>query len=167
MNFIVAVTEDWGIGIKGGLLLSIPEDMQFFRRKTMGAAVVMGQTTLESFPGGKPLRDRRNIVLSDDPNYEVPGATVVHSLEEARDVLRPFDKDKVFVIGGASIYTLFLPFCQYAYITKMAVKMEADRYIPNLDELPEWSVEEESEEREYEGVRFKFLRYANADVQPL
>ena len=167
MNFIVAVTEDWGIGIKGGLLLSIPEDMQFFRRKTMGAAVVMGQTTLESFPGGKPLRDRRNIVLSDDPNCEVPGATVVHSLEEARNVLRPFDKDKVFVIGGASVYKLFMPFCQYAYITKMAIRPEADRYIPNLDELPEWSIDEESEEREYAGVKFKFLRYANANVQPL
>jgi len=167
MNFIVAVTKDWGIGLKNDLILSIPDDMKYFREKTMGATVFMGQATLESFPGGKPLKGRTNIVISDDPYFSAEGAIMVRSLEEACEELKKHDSDSTFVIGGASVYKLMMPYCKYAYITKMDVILEADKYIPSLDELPNWSVDEEGEEREYEGVKYRFMRYVNSDVKPL
>lgn len=167
MNFIVAVTENWGIGIKGGLIMSIPDDMRYFREKTTGATVIMGQATLESFPGGKPLKNRTNIVLSDDLSFTADGAIMVRSLDEALAELKKHDSDNTFVIGGASVYKLFMPYCKYAYITKMDICPEADKYIPNLDELPEWSVDDEGTPLEYEGIRYRFMRYVNSAVKEL
>ena len=88
MDIIVAVTSDWAIGKDGSLLYSIPDDMRFFREKTKGAAVVMGRATLESFPGGRPLKDRRNIVLTKNASYKKDGVEIVHSTEEAIELIR-------------------------------------------------------------------------------
>ena len=167
MNFIVAVTKNWGVGIKGGLLLSIPDDMKYFREKTMGKTVLMGEATLRSFPGGKPLKGRESIVLSDDMSLSVEGATVVHSLDEALCELKKHDYDNAFVIGGASVYKLMMPYCRYAYVTKMDVTLEADRYIPSLDDDPDWSIDEQSEEREHNGVKYRFVRYVNSNIKNL
>ena len=81
MNLIVAVDENWAIGNRNKLLVSIPADMKFFREMTKGNVVVMGRKTMESFPGGQPLKKRTNIVLSRDESYQVKDAVVVHSLE--------------------------------------------------------------------------------------
>ena len=83
MRAIVAADEHWGIGKDNRLLVSIPQDMKFFRNETTGNVVIMGRKTLESFPGGRPLPNRKNIVLTRDPSYTVKDATVVHSVEEA------------------------------------------------------------------------------------
>ena len=82
MNLIVAVDKNWAIGKDNKLLVSIPQDMKFFRETTMGKVVVMGRKTLESFPGGQPLKKRTNIVLTRDANYQVKDAIVVHNVEE-------------------------------------------------------------------------------------
>ena len=161
MNLIVAVTEDWGIGYNGQLLCSLKEDMQYFRRTTNGKIVLMGQKTLESFPGGRPLRNRINLVLSDDPDYLVPGALVFHTPEEILHAAAAYPENDVFVIGGASIYELFLPWCHYAYITKMEIHPKADRYFPNLDKMTNWYLESEGERMESEGIRYRFTRYEN------
>ena len=87
MQMIAAVDKNWGIGRKGKLLVSIPQDMKLFRNETMGHVIVMGRKTLESFPGKKPLPGRTNIVLTRDTSYEVKGALVVHSEEETGDAL--------------------------------------------------------------------------------
>lgn len=165
MNLIVAVTKNWGIGINGGLLLSIPEDMKYFREKTVGKTVLMGQTTLESFPGGKPLKNRTNIVLSDDPDFSPDGAVIVRSLQDALRELKKYPDDDIFVIGGASVYKLMLPYCRYAYITKMDISPEADRFIPDLDADPDWSVDIPGEEMHFEDVSYRFMRYVNAHVK--
>ena len=74
MNIIVAADKNWAIGENGKLLVSIPSDMKFFRQETMGKVVVMGRKTLESFPNGLPLKNRTNVVLTSDKNYQVKDA---------------------------------------------------------------------------------------------
>ena len=100
MNLIVAVDKNWAIGNGNKLLVSIPQDMKFFRETTMGKVVVMGRKTLESFPGGQPLKKRTNIVITGDRNYDVKDAIVVHSIEEALEELKKYDQDDIYVIGG-------------------------------------------------------------------
>ena len=117
MNCIVAVDNNWAIGYKNNLLVSIPADMRFFRDTTIDKVVVMGKNTLESFPGGKPLLKRTNIVVALEKDYKVPGATVVNSIEEAMEAVKEYDTNDVFIIGGGSRYRQFLPFCDVAHVT--------------------------------------------------
>ena len=140
MNLIVAVDKNWAIGLHNKLLVSIPADMKFFRETTMGKVVVMGRKTLESFPGGQPLKKRTNIVLTSDKNYKVKDAVVVNSVEALLEELRQYNDEDIYVIGGESIYRQLLPYCKVAHITKIDHAYEADTYFPNLDEMPEWKI---------------------------
>ena len=90
MNMIVAVDNNWAIGNHNELLVSIPADMKFFRQETDGKVVVMGRKTLESFPNGRPLVNRVNIVLTENPDYQVKGAKIVHSLAELQEELKQY-----------------------------------------------------------------------------
>lgn len=159
MNCIVAVDNHWGIGLKKQLLVSIPADMRFFRTQTTGKTVIMGRTTLDSFPGGKPLKNRVNIVVTRDPSYKAPDAIVVHSIEEAAKYAEAYSSDDVYIIGGASIYNQFLPYCNVAYVTKIDFHYEADTFFPNLDEDPEWKCVEEGEEQTYYDIEYRFTKY--------
>ena len=160
MNFIVAVDRNWAIGYKNDLLVSIPEDMKFFRETTTGKVVVMGKNTLESFPNKKPLKNRTNIVIALEKDYKVDGAIVVYSIEEALEEIKKYDSKDVFVIGGGSIYRQMLPYCDTAYITYINNEYAADTYIPNLDKMQdEWYMEEESEENTYFDIEYFFRTY--------
>ena len=121
MNLIVAVDEKWGIGKDGGLLAHLPEDMKYFRETTRGRTVVMGRRTLESFPGGQPLKNRVNVVLTSDKNYQVKGTVVVHTIEEMVEELKKYEDEEIFVIGGESIYRQLLPYCKTAYKNRSRV----------------------------------------------
>lgn len=159
MNIIVAVDKNWAIGLQNRLLVSIPEDMKFFRKETGGKVVVMGRKTLESFPGGLPLKDRINIVLSKNPDFRVRGATVVHSVEEVLEELKQYPSEDVYIIGGDSIYRQFLPYCDVAHVTRIDHAYEADAWFPNLEEKEEWILTGEGEERTYFDLEFRFCRY--------
>lgn len=159
MKMIVAVDKNWGIGKNNDLLVSIPADMKMFRTETSGKVVVMGRKTLESFPGGLPLKNRTNIVLSGNPDYQVKGAIVVHSLQELLEEIKKYPKDQVYCIGGDSVYKMLLPYCDTAQVTKIDFAYEADRYFPNLDEMPQWQVTAESEEQTYFDLEYRFVRY--------
>lgn len=159
MNIIVAVDKNWAIGLQNRLLVSIPEDMKFFRKETGGKVVVMGRKTLESFPGGLPLKDRINIVLSKNPDFRVRGATVVHSVEEVLEELKQYPSEDVYIIGGDSIYRQFLPYCDAAHVTRIDHAYEADAWFPNLEEKEEWILTGEGEERTYFDLEFRFCRY--------
>ena len=161
MRMIVAVDNRWGIGKNGDLLLSIPEDMQYYRATTRGKAVVMGYTTLLSLPGSKPAPARLNLVLADIPGLRVPGAVVCGSMEQLLALIGGFESDEVFNVGGGSMYRQLLPYCHAAHITKMRFDGAADTYITNLDELPEWHVESESDLMDYDGMKFSFVVYRN------
>ena len=159
MKMIVAVDKNWGLGKNNDLLVSIPADMKMFRTETSGKVVVMGRKTLESFPGGQPLKNRTNIVLSGNPDYQVKGAIVVHSLPELLEEIKKYPKDQVYCIGGDSVYKMLLPYCDTAQVTKIDFAYEADRYFPNLDEMPQWQVAAESEEQTYFDLEYRFVRY--------
>lgn len=159
MFIVVAVDQNWAIGYENKLLASVPEDMKNFRRITTGKTVILGRKTLETFPGGKPLPKRRNIILSTNTSYEVEGAEVAHSIEEMWELLNGTPTEDLCVIGGASIYKLLLPYCNQAVITKFDRAFTADTYFPNLDADSSWEVVEESEVKEHEGLEFKFVEY--------
>lgn len=159
MNMIVAVDSNWAIGHKGKLLVSIPEDMQFFRRETTGKVVVMGRKTLESFPNGLPLKNRVNVVITKDKDYNIKDAIICHSIEEALEVLKQYNDEDIYVIGGESVYRQFLPYCSVAHVTKINYSYDADTYFPNLDEMDEWTIEESSDERTYFDLEYEFVKY--------
>lgn len=140
MNLIAAVDKNWAIGKNNELLVSIPNDMKMFRQMTTGKVVVMGRKTLESFPNGLPLKNRVNIVLTKNQNYQVKGAIIVHSVEEVLEELKKYDSEDVYVIGGGQIYRQMLPYCDTAHMTKIDHAYEADAYFPNLDENEEWKI---------------------------
>ena len=158
MKLIAAVDNEWNIGNKGNLLFSLPDDMKFFRTTTSGKIVVMGRKTLESFPGSKPLKNRINIVLSRS-KHDVDGAEFVTGVDELLDRLKEYDSGDVYVIGGAQIYSLLLPYCDTAFITHVdAVAIEADSKFPELKDN-EWTVTEQSDIHENNGIKFRFTTY--------
>ena len=159
MNLIVAADKNWGIGKDNKLLVSIPSDMKFFRQETMGKVVVMGRKTLESFPNGLPLKNRTNVVLTSDKNYQVKDAVIVHSIDEVLEELKKYDDDEIYVIGGGKVYEELLPYCDVAHVTKIDFAFEADTHFPNLDEDPEWEITAASDEQTYFDLEYTFVKY--------
>ena len=156
MDLIVAVYEDWGIGKDGTQPVALTADRKFFWETTRGATVIAGRKTVADFPGQKPLPGRTNLVLTKQ-NIEVPGFTVCHSPEEA--VALSAVAEKVFVIGGGSIYRQMLPMCEKAYITKVHCKIQSDTYFPNLDEDPQWKMKEVLQSGEEDGIFYEMCLY--------
>ncbi len=159
MNIIVAVDNNWAIGNRDRLLVSIPNDHKHFREETTGKVVVLGRKTLQTFPQGQPLKNRTNIILSRDPDYEVKDAVVVHSVEELLEELKKYDTRDVYIIGGESVYRQMLPYCDTAHVTKIDREYEADTYFPNLDRDPEWEITADSDEQTYFDIAYTFLKY--------
>ena len=159
MKEIVCVDNNWAIGKSNDLIYHIPDDMKFFKQKTTGNIVVMGLATLKSFPGGKPLKDRINIVLCDDPDFECEGTILVSSIDQLLETVAEYNTDLVYIIGGASVYAQMLPYCDTVYVTKVDSESPADKYFPNLDEAEEWEMTDESEEFDYNGLKYKFTVY--------
>ena len=166
MDLIVNVCENWGIGKDGNLLVSISADLKRFRQLTTGKTVILGRKTLSTFPGGRPLKNRTNLILSRS-TAEVDGAEVLPDLAALFARLRDCELDQVSVIGGASVYRSLLPYCDTAYITKTLLSPEADTFFPNLDEMENWSVREAGDVLEENGVRFQYLDYVNRSPLPL
>lgn len=163
MELIVAVDKQWAIGKNNQSLVSIPADLRYFRKLTQNHIVIMGRKTLESLPNQKPLPERHNIIISRNLSYQVNGADVVHSIEEAIELASNLTKkdfvNRIFVIGGGCIYEQMLPYCDIAYVTKIEYTYEADTFFPNLDQRDDWKLVEESEEQTYYDLEYYFTRY--------
>lgn len=151
LKAIVAVTNDWGIGKDGGLVTSIKADMRHFVACTLGSTIIMGRKTLESFPHQRPLKDRRNIVLTRDEAYAPEGVEVVHSIAEALEAIK--NDAEAWVIGGGEVYAQFMPYIEEAEVTHTHCDRDCDTFFPNLDDDPEWeltyttyALDDESEE---------------------
>ena len=133
MKVIAAVDENWAIGRNGDQLIYISEDLKHFKALTTGHPVILGRKTLATFPGGRPLKGRRNLILSRNPGFAPPEAEVFSSLEE---LLAAAPQD-AFVIGGASVYQALLDRCDTACITRIEAAFPgADCWFPNLEEPP-------------------------------
>lgn len=159
MKMIVCVSENFGIGNGGSLLFSLPPDMKFFRETTLNKVVVMGRSTLDSFPGGKPLKNRTNIVISRNTDFLREGAIVLHSKEDVLAYVEQFDTDDVYIIGGAQIYEMFRDECDTAYVTKVEKEAECDKFFFDIDSDNSWKLSSQSEKMEYEGTIFSFCTY--------
>lgn len=163
MDLIVTVDKNWAIGNKGDLLVTIPEDYKYLRQITAGNVVVLGRKTLAGFPNGLPLAGRDNIILSANKNFEVRGGKVVHSKEELFEILKLYNEKNVFVIGGGKVYEMLLPYCEYAYVTKIEYSYEADTYFPDLDKLDDWTIVADSDEYTYFDLEFYYYKYKNSN----
>ena len=180
MNLIVAVDENWAIGRNGDLLVHMKEDMKFFRATTKDHVVLMGRKTLDSFPGGNPLKNRTNIVLTANPAFEREGVTVVHSIEEMlesqvnlqlwvkvkkdwRDsdyLLKKYPAEELYVIGGGHVYKELLPYCTKAYITHVHKAFDdADTWFPNLAADKEWKLTETGATFSQDDFTYTFTTY--------
>ena len=154
MQAIVCASRNWGIGQSGQLLFRLSADLKRFRAFTTGKTVVLGSRTLITFPEGKPLRDRRNIVLTRS-KAPIEGAELAHTVEQVLSMAGP---DAV-VVGGASVYALLLPYCDRVLVTRVDAAPEADSFFPNLDTHPDWRAASESGPMEENGVRFRYVEY--------
>lgn len=159
MNLIVAVDKNWGIGNKGQLLVSIPQDKKFFKEVTTGGVVLGGRKTMEGLPGGTTLKGRTNMVLTSKEDYQYSDAIIVHSVEEALQELAGYPDDQIYIIGGETVYRQFLPYCNRAFVTQIDYVYEADTFFPNLDKEPEWVMTHDSEEQTYYDLEYYFTQY--------
>lgn len=160
MNFIVAVSEDFAIGKDNNLLFYLPNDLKYFKAKTLNKVVIMGDRTYMSLPK-RPLPKRTNIVLSKNGIEAEEGVIVVRSLEELFKEIKKYNSNDVFVCGGASVYNLLMDYCEYAYITKVEKTVPADTYINNIDKMANWEVIERSETQTENGLNYRFVIYKN------
>ena len=156
MELIVAVYDDWGIGADGTQPVALSADRKFFRETTKGACVIVGRKTMADFPGGKPLPNRVNVVISRNCG-PIEGVTVCRSPEEAVELTKQYSR--VMVIGGGSIYRQMLPYCDTAYITKVHTTIGCDTWFPNLDEMEGWYLAETLMSGEENGIGYEMLLY--------
>ena len=137
ISMIAAVGENLELGYKNQLLCHLPVDLKHFKEITSGHTVIMGDRTWESLPK-KPLPKRRNIVVTLE-NVNFPDCETVHSIEEALKLVE--NEDEVFIMGGATMYRLFLPYAEKLYLTRICSSFTADVFFPAINEA-EWALTE-------------------------
>lgn len=155
MDAIVAVYSDWGIGLGGTQPIVLKADRAQFRRVTEGKTVIVGRKTLADFPGGKPLKNRLNIVITRK-DIEIEGAVVAHNVQEAMSLCTGTDS---VVIGGASVYRDFFPYLDRVFVTKIGLCPDSDSYFPNLDADGAWKLTDPGCEQFEDGVSYRFAVY--------
>lgn len=156
MVAIVAVDEGWGIGHQGQLLARIPADLKRFKALTLGHPVILGRKTLATFPGGKPLPGRENLIMSTTMAAAPEGAKVFRDI----DSLLAYAPNHSFVIGGETVYRQLLDHCDTAYVTAIHRHFQADAFFPDLDNHPAWRVaDSEGPFQTEEGLAFTFKTY--------
>lgn len=166
MNFIVAVTNDYAIGKDNNLLFHLPTDLKYFKQTTLNKVVVMGERTYHSLPK-RPLPNRINIVLSDNPKFYDDNIIIVNNVDKLFAEVKKYNPDDVFVTGGASVYNLLMDYCNKAYITKIDKVVPADTYINNIEKMPNWKLVSKSEKYNENGLDFEFLIFENSQVREM
>ena len=165
---ILNADKKFGIGKRNGLLFNLPLDMKFFRDTTRGHTVCMGENTLLSFPGSKPLKDRLNIVLSLENEYDFPNVIVVHKFDEfLRLIKKHAENEDVYIIGGASIYRQTLPYVDKVLLTKVNADGGAEVFFPNLDEDPNFECVDEGTPLMDGDIEIRFTTYINKNPQKI
>ena len=156
VSLIVAMSEDGTIGDKGKIPWHIREDLQRFKRLTMGHPIIMGRPTYESI--GKPLPGRTNIVLTQNPNFTAPPEVLTFaSLDAALDHCRAQNTESVFIIGGSKIYQLALPLADKLFVTEVHQRVNGDTKFPDYDRT-EWA-----ETARESGPECSFVEYVRSN----
>ena len=166
MNIILAADRNWAIGKDNDLLIHLPGDLKYFKKMTTGKTVIMGRKTLESLPGGKPLPNRRNIILTRADDFQVSGAEVLNSIEDVLHLIKSCNlkSDEAFVIGGADIYKQMMPHCDKFYITKIDAELPADRYFVDLDQIDGLEITWTGPIEEYKGTKYQHVLYERRTI---
>lgn len=159
MKAIVSVDQNWGIGNKGDLLMKIPDDMKFFKQMTVGKVVVMGRGTYESLPGNEPLKDRINIVLSTNRDFQDDRVIICRTLDELLLELKKYPSDDICVIGGGALFKLMMPYLDELYVTKIMAVFPADTFFDNVDQDDVWKIVSEGEMKNYQGIDYRVVKY--------
>lgn len=156
MKIILAVDNNWGIGKGNAMLYHLPADLKHFKNHTEGNIVIMGRSTFESMGGALP--NRENIVLTRNTDYQADDAKVFNDID---DILAYVDgsEREVFVIGGGQIVEQFLPYCDEAIITKINDSRDADTFLHNFDDDPDFEIVEQSDIHQDNGIEFKYVTY--------
>ena len=156
LTMIAAAAENNALGKDNDLIWHISEDLKRFKRLTTGHAIIMGRKTFESMP--KALPNRTNIVLTKRKDYQAQGAEVVHTVEDALELVK--EDLQPFIIGGGQIYSLFMPLCDRIELTRVHHEFEADVYFPDID-LNEFEViaEEYVSKTEEQPYNYTYLTY--------
>ncbi|MGB4654436.1 MAG: dihydrofolate reductase [Bacteroidales bacterium] len=139
ISIIVAISKNYAIGKDNKLLWHISADLKRFKKLTTGNTIIMGRKTYLSLPR-KPLPDRKNIVLTRSKNFEAEGCVVVNNIEQVFENLSPSTEN--FVIGGESVYKMFMPYANKIYLTVVDREYEADTFFPEIN-FDEWDVIDE------------------------
>jgi dihydrofolate reductase len=157
LSLIAAMSENRVIGRDGRLPWHLPDDLKWFKRKTMGHHIIMGRKTWES--PGHPLPGRTSIVITRQRDYQAHGGVVVSSLDEALDRVDPSDREP-FIIGGGEIFAQAIPLVDRMYLTIVHAQVEGDAYFPELKEH-EWTCADETlhpaDERHAHSFTFRTL----------
>lgn len=155
MIIIGAVDKYFGIGKDNKLLAHLPNDLEFFKENTVNKTIVLGSKTLASFKNGKPLPKREHIVLSRNKNYNHERIKVVRSVDELLSTIKDIPPEDVYVVGGGMVYKELLPYCDKAYITMIEGDLEADIFMPNIEELEDWECTYEGLLVEEKGIYYR------------
>jgi dihydrofolate reductase len=154
ISIIVAMSQNSVIGLRNELPWHISEDLKNFKKITLNHSVIMGRKTYYSI--GKPLKDRKNIVISRDTSLKIDGVEVVNSLEKA--ILKTDESSEIFIIGGQQIYSIALPLATHMYITKVNGIFDGDVFFPDYVE-DEWREIAREDLITDKDLRFSFLKY--------
>lgn len=141
-SIIVAKADNNAIGKDNQLIWHMPADLKHFKNTTMGHYIIMGRKTFESQK--RPLPGRTSIVITRNKNYKAEGCIIVNSLEKAFEIGKENKQEEVFILGGAEIYEIAIPFTDKIYLTEIKSTFEADTFFPNLN-MEEWEEIKRSE----------------------
>ena len=153
ISIIVAHSRNMAIGKANALLWRLPEDLKRFKKLTTGHPIIMGRKTYQSI--NRPLPDRTNIIVTRDENLEIPGCIIVHSVTGAIEKAKEFDREEIFIIGGAEIYKEILSLVDRLYVTKVDLDVEGDAFFPEYSNIFTKKILEES--GEFEGLKYSYL----------
>lgn len=160
LELIFIVDENWNIGVNGDMLYKTKVDLDHFKNTTEGHVLLMGRKTLEALPGGRGLKNRINIVLSRDENYQAENIVLVNSLDQMEREIEKYPDKKIFLIGGENLVNQLFEYCTYAYITKINHKFQDfDTSIPNLDQLDNWALVNAKQPIDDDNHMLTFLEY--------
>ncbi len=157
IGIVVAMGKNREIGMEGELLWYIPEDLKRFKELTLGHPIIMGRKTFESIIKilGKPLPGRTNIVITRNKEWKYEGILITHSFEEALEKAKEINPDKIFIGGGAQIYTLALPYVTNLYLTLIDDEKKSDSFFPPYEHIFTKKIFEEL--REHNGLKYTWL----------
>ncbi len=154
MDAIVAVYSDWGIGAGGTQPVVLKADRQHFIELTLGKTVIVGRRTLADFPGGRPLKGRRNIILTRQ-KMSIDGAEIAHSAEEAAEI----SGTDAIVLGGQSVFHDMMPYIDRVFVTKINCRPHSDSFFEDLDASVGWRIAEQSEALREGDIEYSFICY--------